>query len=660
MPLRPKAGRRVTAFVLAVAATAVLLLLTVAHSVPQRPAAEANHAATATSPEAPAAAQRSIAVLPFAGRGHGDSSRWLAAGMHADVLDALTSVRGLQVISRASLDSLGSGSDPVEAATALGAANILLGEVRQQNGRLQVEARLVAVGAGEETWAGTWDRSFTLRQLATIQAEIARAVATTLRADLRPQAPQKAATRNPEAYRMAVRSRWLSERGEPHALQRALKIARRAVALDPDYGAAQLALAIALGRAEGAALRTEPGAEAQVEAAFEAASRLLPDDAEVPLERGLYLSMTGKPGAEQVLREALQIRPGDARIMHGLGLALHRGGHTERALPHLLEARELDPLSTGLLTTLGNVYDGLGRYEQARETFARLRLLAPEEADGYHANARILYARGDLAGALYWMEQAAEREPRPLELGGWIMALHDCLEDFEAADRWLEWLDGRITKQTLPMAMMARHHYLTGNFLRASQLSRRALELGATDRGGSRAILLRIKRDEALALGRPADGIAIFRAHHPELFAEPPRLAAESLQQAVDLAQLLQLDGRPERARLLLEAVLAFHQRPLAVAGSQRAWLVPTRAEALSLLGRHDAALAELQRIVDDGWRLYWRWETELNFNFQDIRETDDFRKIVRELTADASEQRARVRAMEANGEMPPPPGTKS
>jgi hypothetical protein len=182
--------------------------------------------------------------------------------------------------------------------------------------------------------------------------------------------------------------------------------------------------------------------------------------------------------------------------------------------------------------------------------------------------------------------------------------------------------------------------------------------MGAPNQWGSDAIFMRIKRDEALANGGPQTGIDVFKTRHPTLFESQPRIIAENVMQAVDLAQLMTLADRETDARRLLDAVIRFYDQPWAVSGATRAWLLPVKAEALAVMGNESAALAELRRIIDKGWRMHWRWETEMNFNFNGIRETPEFLSMVNELEADMTEQRGRTQAMADRGEIAPPPET--
>jgi hypothetical protein len=258
--------------------------------------------------------------------------------------------------------------------------------------------------------------------------------------------------------------------------------------------------------------------------------------------------------------------------------------------------------------------------------------------------------------ALLWLRKSPAADPRDFEMGGWMVFLNDCLEDYTAAQQWSDWLDGSVTNQPQPMAMQARHHYLTGNFEIAVQYSNLALNLGLPDRRGSDGVFMRIKRDEALANGDPEAGIGVFRAQHPGLFETKPVITPRNILQAVDLALLLKMTGRTEEMRRTLEAVFEFYDQPWSTTGAVRSWLVPAKAEALAILDDEQGALAELRRIIDNGWRVSWRWETDLNSNFNGIRETAAFQAMLGELEADMDVQRARTQAMADRGEIAPPP----
>lgn len=309
-------------------------------------------------------------------------------------------------------------------------------------------------------------------------------------------------------------------------------------------------------------------------------------------------------------------------------------GHARRAL-------ELDAESWRAVHANGLVHDARAQYAQAREFFTRIRRIDPANALGYVSAAETFLSEGQLGTALYWLQLGQAAAPTNFDHSGGLVLLNDCLEDYAAAQQWSDWLDRRVTNQPQIMALQARHHYLTGNFEAAVQTSNIAINLSLPGDWRSNSIFMRIKRDEAVATGSPQSGIELFARHHPTLLEDRPHITPANILQAVDLALLLRLAGQQGRADRLTGAAVEAYDQPFFSSGSARAWLIPARAEALAVAGQHEAALTELERIIDDGWRIHWRWETEMNPNFSDIRDRSAFKSLIRRLEADIAEQRA-------------------
>lgn len=305
-----------------------------------------------------------------------------------------------------------------------------------------------------------------------------------------------------------------------------------------------------------------------------------------------------------------------------------------------------DPAAAAGWLALGRARDALQDFDGARRAFARAAAIAPGSGAATRAAAATRLAGGDLGAAWDGMAWATAQAPDDLESASRLLMLSNALEDFGAADRWADWLAGRVTRQAEALAALAHHRYLTGNFDQAVQLSNIALRLGLSWRWDADAVFMRIKRDEAIADGRFDRAVELLREHHPELFTPEPRIVPGNVQQAVDLAFLLQQTGARGAAETLLRTVLEAYAQPGFTRGSARAVVLPVRAEALALLGDHAAALAELDRVVDAGWRIQWRWETDLNANFIALRDDPGFRRIVRRIETDVAAQRQRTQAV--------------
>jgi tetratricopeptide (TPR) repeat protein len=304
-----------------------------------------------------------------------------------------------------------------------------------------------------------------------------------------------------------------------------------------------------------------------------------------------------------------------------------------------------DAASLPGLLALGRARDALQDFERARGLFERAGQFAPRAAAPDRAAGDTWLASGDLGAAMSRMLQASAKAPDELETASRILLLSNALEDFAAADHWADWLGRRVTRQADALAALAHHRYLTGNFEQAVQLSNIALRLGLTDRWEADAVFTRIKRDEAISDGSFARTIDLLQERHPALFEAAPRIVPGNIQQAVDLAFLLQQTGQRERAETLLRRAVDAYGEPGFTHGSARAVILPVRAEALALLGEERAALADLDRVVDAGWRIQWRWETDLNANFIALRDAAGFRRIIGRIEADVADQRRRLYA---------------
>jgi len=620
-------------------------------------------AAPASRPQL-APEDKSIAVLPFSNRSAGsENTRFFSDGIHDDLLTKLSKIHQLKVTSRTSVMAYRDTTQNMrKIGEELGVTHLLEGGIQQAGDRVRINIQLINAYTDEQLWAETYDRTVTAESLFEIQGEVARAIATALQTTLTAQESndiERVPTTNLEAYRAVLMSRQQVRRDGFIGLKKAVEYANRAIELDAEYSDAYVALATALNAGVYSGVHDVDNLQEKVQAALDKAFELDPMNSGAWSALADLKALLGDPDAEDIFAKAMQLDPGNSDIMMLFARVLQRDGKPLEAMQLLTRARELDPLSTSTLFVFARTLMALEDREGARAAYARIREIDPSSQLGYGPTAGTYFASGQMDLALYWLRRGQEIDPDDFEMGGWMVFIYDTLEDYIGAQEWSTWLDSWVTNQPQPMAMQARHHYLVGNFEIALQYSNLALNLDLPDRWNSDAIFMRIKRDEALANGTPEAGIAVFRENHPQLFQSPPEITADNLLQAVDLALLLKLSGQKEATTTLLEAALAAYEQPYFTSGSQRERLVPAKSEALAILGDEQAAITELRRIIDKGWRLYWRWETDLNPNFNGLHENPEFQAMVQELEADIAQQRERVMAMTNRGEIAPVPAAR-
>src|SRR6188472_297761 len=151
---------------------------------------------------APAAPEKSIAVLPFENRSDDKANAYFADGIQDEILTRLAKIADLKVISRTSTQHYKSTPENLrEIAKQLGVAHILEGSVQKSGDSVRVNVQLIKAANDSHLWADTFDRKLT--DIFSVESEVAKAIAEQLRAKLTGHEEQVIAakpTDNVEAY----------------------------------------------------------------------------------------------------------------------------------------------------------------------------------------------------------------------------------------------------------------------------------------------------------------------------------------------------------------------------------------------------------------------------------------------------------------------------
>src|SRR3954464_12319694 len=127
--------------------------------------------------------EKSIAVLPLINESGDPKDEYFSDGLSEELIAALSQISGLKVIGRSSSFRFKERhEDPKAIGQKLGVSTLLEGTVRKQDDRVRIVAELVNAGDGIALWTRTFDRE--LRDIFTVQQEIARAVAESLKVTL--------------------------------------------------------------------------------------------------------------------------------------------------------------------------------------------------------------------------------------------------------------------------------------------------------------------------------------------------------------------------------------------------------------------------------------------------------------------------------------------
>jgi serine/threonine-protein kinase len=293
--------------------------------------------ATSTMPLRPLGAakpkDKTVAVLAFRNIGPAEDA-YLADGLTEDLLDTLSTVRGLRVRAR----GLGApAGDPAEEGRRLGVDVVVEGSVRRLADGFRVTARLVGSHDGFQIWSSRFERSASAAF--ALNDEVARAIAAALSTGA--ELVERRMVTDPLAIDLYLRGRhelarhWMGDQSKAMAL---LTEARDRAPHDPTILAAY-----ATARIRSAFLGNElpQGLDAIVQRAIESA----PGQGEPWTALGAlrWNVEDDAPGAIRAVKRALLVAPSLGEANDLAGRLLLEAGEIDEAMALLERALWLDP-----------------------------------------------------------------------------------------------------------------------------------------------------------------------------------------------------------------------------------------------------------------------------------------------------------------------------
>jgi serine/threonine protein kinase/Tfp pilus assembly protein PilF len=335
----------------------------------------------------------SVAVLPFENATGDPAIDYLSDGISESLINRLSSLNGLRVISRTSAFAFkGKKLDPKEIGKTLGVEALLLGTLAQRGSDLAITAELVSVRDDTQLWGEKYARR--ADDVLRVEGEIAATIARTLRRQLSGNEKDKlarGATDDPEAYRLYLKGRDFLV-GNQQEMDKSVDYFQQAVARAPDYALAHAGLAEAFTRQ--AFLRAQDRGQAvgKARAAVTRALELDPDLAEAHTALGLvrFYFEWDWAGADAEFRRGLTLNPGSRSVHEEYGFFLTAMSRLDEGLVESRRAAELDPLSTGPVHDIAINALVRGEYEGAASGFRRTIDIDPNWTWGYIKLARTL------------------------------------------------------------------------------------------------------------------------------------------------------------------------------------------------------------------------------------------------------------------------------
>jgi len=298
----------------------------------------------------------SIAVLPFADLSPDHDQEYFCDGMTEEIIDALAKVEGFRVVARTSSFAFKDKQQDIrEIGRKLNVGAVLEGSVRKDGDVLRVTAQLNSVADGYHLWSQTYERE--LKDVFTVQDEIAKAIVNTLQLKLASPQPKRA--ENVEAYDLYLQGRYHWDRWRTEGAERALQFFEQATQKDPKFAGAYAGIADSYAWLGFFGTLPPNVAMPKARAAAEKAIALDDSLAEAHTSLGYVRALFDFdwPGAEHEFIRATQLNPGLADAHFGYGIVfLAPQGRRNETLREMQLARDLDPLSPVINTYLGLAY----------------------------------------------------------------------------------------------------------------------------------------------------------------------------------------------------------------------------------------------------------------------------------------------------------------
>lgn len=423
----------------------------------------------------PVGAIDSLAILPLVNASGDPNLEYLSDGISDSLINSLSQLPQLHVMARGTVFSYkGKEVDPRKVGEELKVRAVVTGKMVQHGDTLNVQADLVDASDGSQIWGDRYTRKLT--DVQSILEEIARQISEKLRLKLSGAEQQrviKRQTENPEAYRLYWKGRFFTNLSTTENLKKGIELMNQAIALDPTYALAYAGLSSSYYDASNFVYPPDE-AFPIVKAAALRAIELDDGIAEAHISLAIFRERFELNRSEAVkeFRRALELSPNSARAQLYYGLHLIQEGRTVEAIAAISQARDLDPLTPYIGSTLawvhylarhndeaitqiqkmikmnpnyfvtrytlGLAYEQRGMYEQAIAEFNEAQRIDPESWVPSAFLAHVYALKGNRAEALRRLEEL-KRNAQQKHVDSYnIGTIHAALGEKDRAFEWFE------------------------------------------------------------------------------------------------------------------------------------------------------------------------------------------------------------------------------
>ena len=301
----------------------------------------------------------SLVVLPLENLSGDKEQDYFADGMTDDLIANLAKIRSLRVISRSTAMAYKGTHKPLpQIATELNVDAVVEGTVMRVGNRVRITAELVQVSTDQHLWADTYESP--IGDVLALQNRVSSAIVDEIRINLTKEDKERLAQKpsvSPEAYEDYLKGRYYWNKRSGDGFEKAIGYFEDATRKDPQYALAYAGLADCYGIIGATIYGRLPSSEAAPKARA-AAIRALEIDpslaaAETSLATAKFNYDWDWAGAAEGFKKAIQLDPGYSTAYQRYSLYLSAMGKFDESFEQIKKARELEPLSISINTSVG-------------------------------------------------------------------------------------------------------------------------------------------------------------------------------------------------------------------------------------------------------------------------------------------------------------------
>ncbi|MEO7649358.1 MAG: winged helix-turn-helix domain-containing protein, partial [Bryobacteraceae bacterium] len=356
----------------------------------------------------------SIVVLPLNHPSNDPGQEFFADGMTEELINSLAKIEALRVISRTSAMTYKGARKPLpQIARELNVDTVVEGSVTQSGGRVRITVQLFEARTERQLWAQSYEQG--LRDVLTLQSELATAIAREIRVKLTPGEKQRLAsvrTVDPEAYLAYSYGRFHWNSRTPEGFQKGIEQFQRAIAKDPSYAPAYAGLADVFALLGSIGIDALPPREVMPKAKAAALQAVKLDETLAEGHTSLGYALLSYDwdlaGAEREFKRAIELNPGYATAHHWYAHYFLAKARLLEAMTEMKRAQALDPFSPSINMGVGWCLYHARRYDEAIAQYRATLEMMPAFSLA-HGTLGMAYAQKGLhAKAIAEFEKASE------------------------------------------------------------------------------------------------------------------------------------------------------------------------------------------------------------------------------------------------------------